>query len=62
MTEFNTSPALTLLPAVNVADGKASFDGNTGVATGWADVARFEDSIRSISQLSPAEAQTITDR
>ena len=39
MTEFNTSPALTLLPAVDVADGKAVrlTQGEAGTETSFGD-------------------------
>ena len=39
MTEFNTAPALTLLPAVDVADGKAVrlTQGEAGSETSYGD-------------------------
>jgi phosphoribosylformimino-5-aminoimidazole carboxamide ribotide isomerase/phosphoribosylanthranilate isomerase len=39
MTEFNTAPALTLLPAVDVADGKAVrlTQGEAGTETSYGD-------------------------
>ena len=39
MTEFNTTPALTLLPAVDVADGKAVrlTQGEAGTETSYGD-------------------------